>query len=76
MFGHWHTKVANCRETHRTQGGAMSNQDKPTDTTIIVGASGSVGILPDGVFAKILGGSSPEPHQPDASRSDESLNES
>ena len=54
----------------------MSNQDKPTDTTIIVGASGSVGILPDGVFAKILGGSSPEPHQPDASRSDESLNES
>jgi hypothetical protein len=58
-------RATNGREIHETPGGAMSSQDKGTETTIIVGASGSVGILPDGVFAKILSGTTPEPHQPE-----------
>lgn len=70
MSGHWNRRTVNAREIQETQGGTMSNQNKGTDTTIIVGASGSVGILPDGVLAKILS-DNPEPHQADSTRSEE-----
>jgi hypothetical protein len=49
----------------------MSNQNKGTDTMIVVGASGSVGILQDGLFAKILSDPNPKPREPDPTRSEE-----
>jgi hypothetical protein len=58
-------RATNGCKIHKNPGGAMSNQDKTTETTIIVGASGSVGILPDGVFAKILSGTTTEQCQPE-----------
>ena len=48
----------------------MSGQDKRTDSTIVVGASGSVGILSDGLFAKILSDPGPEPSHSDSTRSE------
>jgi hypothetical protein len=64
-------RAADEGKIQKTKGGAMSNQNNGTETPIIVGASGSVGILPDGVFAKILSGPNPEPHQPESPRSEE-----
>ena len=48
----------------------MRKQSKDSSATVVVGASGSVGILPDGYFAKILSDPGPEPHQADSTQSE------
>jgi len=69
MFGK-RDRAAVSEAIHGAQGGTMSSEDKGTDTTIVVGASGSVGILPDGFFAKILSDPGPEPRRSDSTRSE------
>jgi hypothetical protein len=60
-------------EIRDTRGGMMNKQNKENETTLAVGASGSVGILPNGYFARILSDSGPE--HPTTSQSGDSSSE-
>jgi hypothetical protein len=51
------------------QGGSMGKHKDENEKAPVVGASGSVGILPDGYFAKILSDSSQESSSKDSQSS-------
>jgi hypothetical protein len=63
-------------ETDHAKGGSMSKHKDKSGTVPVVGASGAIGILPDGYFAKILSDPAQESSSADSQSSQDAAQHS